>query len=163
MLIDQSIWHFGTFLHFVRHYGIRHNGIKHSGMNPASHYILFGMLSYFFIHLNVSNLKSTLHIFQHGGAEHNNHNWWVNSLRLQYSEDAVNCNHGCTQWKLEKNFSKDKLGYKQFYSEMVFKVILSEGLCQQYSRCELLHVAVLLWTTQGWSVLCITNKHDYST
>ena len=34
MLIDQSSRHFGTLLHFVRHYGIRHNGIRHSETNP---------------------------------------------------------------------------------------------------------------------------------
>ena len=33
MLIDQSIEHFGTLPHFVRHY----YGIRHSGMNPPVH------------------------------------------------------------------------------------------------------------------------------
>ena len=36
MLIDQSIKHFGTLLHFVRHYGIRHYGIRHSGTHPRN-------------------------------------------------------------------------------------------------------------------------------
>ena len=40
MLIDQSIRHFGTLLHFVRHCGIRHYGIRHSGMNPLKHYVM---------------------------------------------------------------------------------------------------------------------------
>ena len=33
--IDQSIRHFGTLLHFVRHYGIRHSGIRHSGIRHS--------------------------------------------------------------------------------------------------------------------------------
>ena len=46
MLIDQSIRHFGTLLHFVRHYGIRHAGTNPLVESVESAIRRWGMVSF---------------------------------------------------------------------------------------------------------------------